>query len=95
MILTDGGNIGVDGINGRPDCVTGFPLNDDIPFNVHPIVVVVVLSRCLFYLDVFNKMFSQFTISVVSLRIKSCFVFYINKCLFYKKSTINWVCRKL
>lgn len=61
IILTDGGSIVVDGINGMPGCVTGFSLNDDMPFDVHSIdvfiivAVVVVLSSCLFYSDVFNK----------------------------------------
>lgn len=40
QIFTGGGNIVVDEIYGDiPDCATGFPLNDDIPLNVHPIGV--------------------------------------------------------
>lgn len=35
VLLTGGGNMVVDGIYGMAGCDIGFPLNDDIPLNVH------------------------------------------------------------
>lgn len=35
VLLTGGGNIVVDGIYDMAGCDIGFPLNDDIPLNVH------------------------------------------------------------
>lgn len=45
-IFTGGGNIVVGGNGGMPDCATGFPLNDDISLNVHPIEVYNYLLSC-------------------------------------------------
>lgn len=64
--LTGGGNIVVDGIYDMAGCDIGFPLNDDIPLNVHSNQVLSLasneitrnrLSRTPFSLCFFNLIF--------------------------------------
>lgn len=65
-IFTGGGNIVFDGIYGMPGCVMDFPLNDDMPLNVHPFTATDIAS---IYLDA----------CVVQLRVfaDKCFFFYV------------------